>query len=72
MLLLIKNTVPWEIYALLAPANRPWPAAQEFQQLVRVIPATATADAFSTAYLLKWDLQATSVLRPHKDTHIMA
>lgn len=42
-----------EIHAHLAPANCPCPVAQEFQQLVRVIPATATADAFSTAYLLK-------------------
>lgn len=42
-----------EMPGLLAPANHPCPAAQEFRQLVRVIPATATADAFSTAYLHK-------------------
>lgn len=45
-----KKYCAMEIYVLLAPANSPCPAAQEFLQLVRVIPAMATADAFSTAY----------------------
>lgn len=52
-MLLLKKYYTMEIYVLLTPVNQPCPAAQEFQNLVHFIPATATADAFSTVYLHK-------------------